>query len=148
MRRALVAAIVAGGLSLTTILGVQLWSRTTAQPDENLVPAPAASAPLPIAQVVLYSSGVGYFQREGEVQGNARVDLTFPVHDINDLLKSMVLEDLGGRPHQRRRLRQPGAYREDAALLCHQLDQQPLLRPGAEPGPWREGGGRAPAGRP
>src|SRR5207249_1761061 len=27
---------------------------------------------------------------------NARVDLTFPAQDINDLLKSMVLQDLGG----------------------------------------------------
>jgi len=51
---------------------------------------------LPIAQVVLFSSGVGYFQREGEVQGSTRIDLSFPVQDINDLLKSMVLQDLGG----------------------------------------------------
>jgi hypothetical protein len=51
---------------------------------------------LPIAQVVLFSSGVGYFQREGTVEGNARVDLSFPVQDVNDLLKSMVLRDLDG----------------------------------------------------
>src|SRR5262249_7212711 len=51
---------------------------------------------LPIGQVVLFSSGVGYFQREGAVEGNARVDLSFPVTDINDLLKSMVLRDLDG----------------------------------------------------
>src|SRR5262249_49176380 len=37
----------------------------------------AKSASLPIGQVVLYSSGVGYFQREGSVEGNARVDLSF-----------------------------------------------------------------------
>jgi hypothetical protein len=51
---------------------------------------------LPIGQVVLFSSGVGYFQREGTVDGTARVDLSFPVQDINDLLKSMVLRDLDG----------------------------------------------------
>jgi hypothetical protein len=51
---------------------------------------------LPIAQVVLFSSGVGYFQREGTIEGNTRVDLSFPVQDINDLLKSMVLRDLDG----------------------------------------------------
>jgi hypothetical protein len=51
---------------------------------------------LPIGQVVLFSSGVGYFQREGAVEGNARVDLSFPVSDINDLIKSMVLRDLDG----------------------------------------------------
>jgi len=52
--------------------------------------------PLPIGQVVLFSSGVGYFQREGQIDGNARVDLSFPVSDINDLIKSMVLRDLDG----------------------------------------------------
>jgi hypothetical protein len=51
---------------------------------------------LPIGQVVLFSSGVGYFQREGTVEGKARVDLSFPVQDINDLLKSMVIRDLDG----------------------------------------------------
>src|SRR6266851_2367907 len=51
---------------------------------------------LPIGQVVLFSSGVGYFQREGTVEGNSRIDLSFPVTDINDLLKSMVLRDLDG----------------------------------------------------
>ncbi|MBY0526037.1 MAG: hypothetical protein K2R98_21765, partial [Gemmataceae bacterium] len=56
----------------------------------------ASTAQLPIGHVVLFSSGVGYFQREGEVQGNARIDMSFPVQDINDLLKSMVLSDLGG----------------------------------------------------
>jgi hypothetical protein len=48
---------------------------------------------LPITRVVLFNSGVGYFSRSGEVADDARVDLTFPEQDINDLLKSMVLED-------------------------------------------------------
>jgi hypothetical protein len=51
---------------------------------------------LSIGQVVLFSSGVGYFQREGTVDDNARVDLSFPVADVNDLIKSMVLRDLDG----------------------------------------------------
>jgi hypothetical protein len=55
-----------------------------------------ARSQLPIAQVVLFSSGVGYFQREGVVEGDARVDLSFDVRDINDLIKSMVLRDLDG----------------------------------------------------
>src|SRR5437588_3570717 len=56
----------------------------------------AVKSQLPIGQVVLFSSGVGYFQREGTVEGTTRVDLSFPVQDINDLLKSMVLRDLDG----------------------------------------------------
>src|SRR5206468_6812074 len=51
---------------------------------------------LPVTRVVLFNSGVGYFTRGGEVDGDARVDLVFPEEDVNDLLKSMVLEDLGG----------------------------------------------------
>src|SRR6266508_4999016 len=51
---------------------------------------------LPITRVVLFNSGVGYFSRSGEVTDDARVDLTFPEPDINDLLKSMVLEDFNG----------------------------------------------------
>jgi hypothetical protein len=54
------------------------------------------STQLPIGQVVLFSSGVGYFQREGTVDDDARVDLSFPVSDVNDLIKSMVLRDLDG----------------------------------------------------
>ncbi|HEX3314226.1 MAG TPA: hypothetical protein VHR72_05000, partial [Gemmataceae bacterium] len=51
---------------------------------------------LPIKQVVLFNSGVGYFERGGEVTGDSHVDLAFPAADINDLLKSLVLQDLGG----------------------------------------------------
>ncbi|MCD6361457.1 MAG: DUF4139 domain-containing protein, partial [Armatimonadetes bacterium] len=51
---------------------------------------------LPLSQVVLYSSGVGYFQHEGNVQGDETVTLSFRVEQINDILKSMVLQDLGG----------------------------------------------------
>ena len=49
---------------------------------------------LPISQVILFNSGVGHFTRAGEVEGDARVDLTFPEQDINDLIKSMTLRDL------------------------------------------------------
>src|SRR5262245_44219059 len=62
-------------------------------PKANDEPPAARTTQLPIARVILYSSGVGYFQREGKVSGNARVDLSFQVQDVNDLLKSMVLRD-------------------------------------------------------
>jgi hypothetical protein len=67
-----------------------------AEGGKNESNAKATSSPqLPVAQTVLFSSGVGFFQREGEIDGNQRIDLSFPVQDINDLLKSMVLQDLG-----------------------------------------------------
>jgi hypothetical protein len=94
MRRAFVAVSASAGVALAVIVGFHLSSRPAQSGDAN--PAKVVAPPLPIAQVVLFSSGVGYFQREGEVQGNTHVDLSFPVSDINDLLKSMVLTDLGG----------------------------------------------------
>jgi hypothetical protein len=51
---------------------------------------------LPVKRVALFNSGVGYFEHRGKVTGDATVDLKFNVDDVNDLLKSMVLEDLGG----------------------------------------------------
>ena len=51
---------------------------------------------LPITRVTLYTSGVGYFERGGEVQGDATLTLYFPVGQVNDVLKSLVLLDLGG----------------------------------------------------
>ncbi len=63
---------------------------------------PAANTPippdtnLPIAQVALYTSGVGYFERSGTVDGDARESLLFPVDQVNDILKSLVLLDTGG----------------------------------------------------
>src|SRR5262245_18610443 len=74
-----------------------LPNRSPARPAEKGDEGKAeAAVSLPIAQVVLFSSGVGYFQREGTVEGQARVDLSFPVRDVNDLIKSMVLRDLDG----------------------------------------------------
>jgi hypothetical protein len=51
---------------------------------------------LPLSKVVLFTSGVGYFQREGTVTGSADLDLYFKTKDINDLLKSLVIQDLDG----------------------------------------------------
>ena len=52
-----------------------------------------AVSTLPISRVILFSSGVAHFSRSAEVEGDARIDLTFPEQDINDLIKSMVLQD-------------------------------------------------------
>lgn len=51
---------------------------------------------IPVKRVVMFSSGVAFFEHAGKVEGNATVDMKFNVKDINDLLKSMVLQDMGG----------------------------------------------------
>ena len=79
----------------------------TAASDADAKPKPAdgqekpaagkqGSANLPLKRVVLFSSGVGYFEHDGKVTDNAKVDLKFKVKDINDLLKSMVVQDFDG----------------------------------------------------
>src|SRR6516164_8439606 len=97
MRRTLLLAPVAGALALGAFFALKP-SDSPAGPGQAQtgVPGAAPALSLPVAQAILYSSGVGYFQREGTVEGNSRVDLTFPAQDVNDLLKSLVLLDHGG----------------------------------------------------
>jgi hypothetical protein len=52
---------------------------------------------LPIRSITLYRSGVGSFQRRGQVEGTTTVQLRFDTEQINDLLKSMVVLDLSGK---------------------------------------------------
>jgi hypothetical protein len=51
---------------------------------------------IPVRKVVLYSSGVGYFEHLGSVTGNSSTELHFKTGQINDILKSLVLQDLDG----------------------------------------------------
>jgi hypothetical protein len=51
---------------------------------------------LPLRDVVLFSSGVGYFGRAGRVNGDATVGLSFRTEQVNDILKSLVLFDPAG----------------------------------------------------
>ena len=61
-----------------------------------VAPSRAAEPALPLEKVVLFTSGVGFFQHGGTVDGDAQVEMAFKSEQINDLLKSMVLEDLDG----------------------------------------------------
>jgi len=61
-----------------------------------LGPAHAGEADVPLREVVLFTSGVGYFQRDGQVEGDALLELKFDTTDMNDLLKSIVLRDFDG----------------------------------------------------
>ncbi len=92
------ALILAAGLALP------LSSAAEAQPDGAGRPAARAAAlaarpaaeDLPLTRITLYRSGVGFFQREGLISGSTDLQLRFRTEQINDILKSMVLLDLGG----------------------------------------------------
>ncbi len=96
MRRILWGLPVLGALAAGTILMTQRGESapTAVVADKGAKPTDLKPAvTLPISQVILFNSGVGHFTRSGEVEGDARVDLTFPEQDINDLIKSMTLID-------------------------------------------------------
>lgn len=53
-------------------------------------------AGLPVKRVVLYKNGVGYFEHVGRIQGNQDVAIPFTSGQLNDVLKSLTVLDLGG----------------------------------------------------
>ena len=53
-------------------------------------------AALPLSKIMLYSSGVGYFQHDGTVNNRTQLDLRMHANQINDMLKSLVAQDFGG----------------------------------------------------
>src|SRR5687768_13358953 len=75
---------------LPILLGVLVISSASAQD------APPTEPPLPLKRVVMFSSSVGFFEHRGEIEGNQQIEFTFKTADINDLLKSLVVQDRGG----------------------------------------------------
>ena len=63
--------------------------------DLLLRAAEPPSADLPLKRVVLFSSGVGFFEHSGEIDGDRTIEMQFDTAAINDLLKSMVVQDFG-----------------------------------------------------
>jgi len=57
----------------------------------------SSAADIPIRQVILYKSGVGYFERAGKLGPGESGRLEFKASDMNDVLKSLTLEDQGGK---------------------------------------------------
>jgi len=68
-----------------------------AAPSERTAEAARRPAPqtLPIRRVILYSNGVAHIERRGTVTGHAEVDLSFKQSQVDDVLKSMIVLDLG-----------------------------------------------------
>lgn len=60
--------------------------------------SPSASdsvARLPVTRVILYKNGVGYFEHAGHVRGDQEVNVDFTTSQLNDVLKSLTVLDLG-----------------------------------------------------
>ncbi len=96
MRRYWIAVPLLAALAAGVIIVGQRSQSAPSSPnlDKEKVAQLKPAVSLPISQVIMFNSGVGHFTRSGEIEGDARVDLTFPEKDINDLIKSMTLRDL------------------------------------------------------
>jgi hypothetical protein len=57
---------------------------------------PANAADLSLQRIMLSSGGVGYFEYEATVDGNATLSLDVPLDQVDDILKSLVVYDDGG----------------------------------------------------
>lgn len=87
-----------GTFLLAVLVCANLAEAQSTRPARTAVPATAASprtTTLPIRRVILYSNGVAYIERRGVVTDNAEVNLSFKQSQVDDVLKSMVVLDLG-----------------------------------------------------
>jgi hypothetical protein len=109
MRRVDVCACVLmiGAVAVPAIASPQ--NRNARAGAKAAVPAAAASrsqtdsqiaaesqSKLPIRRVILYKTGVGYFEHLGEVRGDQVVGIDFTSGQLNDVLQSLTVLDLGG----------------------------------------------------
>ena len=87
-------------LAVLAILVISLGP--CARPSESARGVPAKGTAthtgeqsLPLRRVILYSNGVAYFERRGKVTGHAEINLSFKDSQMDDVLKSMIVLDLG-----------------------------------------------------
>ncbi len=77
-------------------LPVLLSAQAPTTPQTERPPADSAAAPaLPVRRVVLYKAGVGYFEHLGTVRNRQDVTVRFTSAQLNDVLNSLTVLDLG-----------------------------------------------------
>ncbi len=70
------------------------WTQQKAA--EEAAAKPSRTTKLPVRRVVLYKNGVGYFEHLGRVRGSQDTTIDFTSGQLNDVLKSLTILDLGG----------------------------------------------------
>ncbi len=83
---------------LVSLFSINSFAQTR-RTARALAPQTTATKPntqtLPIRRVILYSNGVAYIERRGTISGHAEISLSFKQSQVDDVLKSMVVLDLG-----------------------------------------------------
>lgn len=81
--------------SVSLTAQTRIAKRTATTKPAPIAASSNSTSQLPIKRVILYSNGVAYIERRGMVSGNAQIDLSFKQSQVDDVLKSMVVLDLG-----------------------------------------------------
>src|SRR5512147_1158670 len=89
-----------------------VWLPAIELPAQDLVP-------LPVRKVELYKNGMGYFEHLGTVKGPQSVEIALPSSQLNDVLKSLTILDLG-------RGQIGGVNYDSAAPLDRRLAEVPI----------------------
>ncbi len=87
MRRLLIACLVAAPVFAVA-------QKPSAPPPERQA-EPAAAPALPVRRVILYKTGVGYFEHLGNVRNRQSITIRFTSAQLNDVLNSLTVLDLG-----------------------------------------------------
>jgi hypothetical protein len=88
--------------------------------------AVAIPAELPVTQVVLYKHGLGFFERVGTLGPGESARLDFDAAEMNDVLKSLTIEEPGGGKIS-------GLRYDSMDPLSHTLAQFPFQIGGEQP---------------
>ena len=91
-----------------------------------LTAAVAFAADLPVKQVVLYKHGVGFFERAGRLGPGESARLDFDASEMNDVLKSLMIEEQGGAKIS-------GLRYDSMDPLSHKLAEFPFQIGGSQP---------------
>jgi len=91
MKRTLLFVVV----SLISVNSFSQTRRASRAVAPQTAPVKLNTQTLPIRRVILYSNGVAYIERRGTVSGHAEISLSFKQSQVDDVLKSMVVLDLG-----------------------------------------------------
>ena len=110
MRTIWLFALVITTIAIPTVASAQSKANSVAkQPAKVIEAAPAnpaapaqpssedsSATPLPVRKVILYKTGVGYFEHLGQVRGDQKIGIDFTSRQLNDVLQSLTVLDLNG----------------------------------------------------
>src|SRR6266850_3995061 len=91
----LVVSLIATTLLALSSVAAQTRTVSHRRPANHALAPVILPQQLPLRRVILYSNGVAYFERRGTVSSKAEINLQFKQSQVDDVLKSMLVLDLG-----------------------------------------------------